>query len=211
MIAWLTGLPCSGKTTLGRAVTARLKNAGSKAQFLDGDEVRKWLWPELGFSHSDREENIHRFGLLAGILSHHGIVAIVSAVSPYRASRDLVRRNSWQFIEVFVNAPLNVCELRDVKGMYRKARAGEIPDFTGVSDPYEPPLHPELECRTDLETIDESVSKIMDRIQKEKLNAQDHRPSRNGQDFQDGAPPSDRARPAFPIPQLRETEFAGPT
>src|SRR5271170_2682501 len=164
MTVWLTGLPCSGKTTLGLAVTGRLKASGWKTEFLDGDVVRRELWRELAFSKADREENVRRFGFLAGLLSRHGIVAVVSAVSPYRGSRDLVRGDSTQFLEVYVNAPLAVCEQRDVKGMYRKARAGQLPGFTGVADPYEPPLHPEVECRTDLETVEESVEKIMQAI-----------------------------------------------
>jgi adenylyl-sulfate kinase len=164
MTVWLTGLPCSGKTTLGLVVTERLKASGWKAEFLDGDVVRRELWRELAFSKSDRDENIRRFGFLAAMLSRHGVVAVVSAVSPYRASRELVRAASTQFLEVYVNAPLAICEQRDVKGMYRKARSGEIPGFTGVADPYEPPLHPEVECRTDIESIDESVAKIMSAV-----------------------------------------------
>src|ERR1700722_11864213 len=165
MTVWLTGLPCSGKTTLGLAVTGRLKASGWKAEFLDGDVVRRELWRELAFSKADREENVRRFGFLAGLLSRHGIVAVVSAVSPYRISRDLVRGDSQQFLEVYVNAPLAVCEQRDVKGMYRKARSGELPGFTGVASPYEAPLHPEVECRTDLETVEQSVAKIMTAIE----------------------------------------------
>lgn len=165
MTVWLTGLPCSGKTTLGLAVTGRLKASGWKAEFLDGDVVRRELWRELAFSKADREENVRRFGFLAGLLSRHGIVAVVSAVSPYRVSRDLVRGDSTRFLEVYVNAPLAVCEQRDGKGMYRKARAGELPGFTGVADPYEPPLNPEVECRTDLETVEESVAKIMQTVE----------------------------------------------
>ena len=164
MTVWLTGLPCSGKTTLGLSVTGRLKAAGCQAEFLDGDVVRRELWRELAFSKADREENVRRLGFLAGLLARQGIVAVVSAVSPYRASRDLVRGDSTQFLEVYVNAPLAVCEQRDVKGMYRKARSGELPGFTGVADPYEPPLHPEIECRTNLETVEESVAKIMQAV-----------------------------------------------
>ena len=126
--------------------------------------MRRELWRELAFSKADREENVRRLGFLAGLLARQGIVAVVSAVSPYRASRDLVRGDSTQFLEVYVNAPLAVCEQRDVKGMYRKARSGELPGFTGVADPYEPPLHPEIECRTDLETVEESVAKIMQAV-----------------------------------------------
>ncbi len=165
MTVWLTGLPCSGKTTLGLAVTGRLKALGWRAEFLDGDVVRRELWRELAFSKADREENVRRFGVLAALLSRHGVVAVVSAVSPYRASRDLVRTDSTEFLEVYVNAPLAICEQRDVKGMYRKARSGELAGFTGIADPYEAPLHPEVECRTDLETVEESVAKIMQRIE----------------------------------------------
>jgi adenylyl-sulfate kinase len=165
MTVWLTGLPCSGKTTLGLAVTGRLRASGWKAEFLDGDVVRRELWRELAFSKADREENVRRFGFLAGLLSRHGIVAVVSAVSPYRVSRELVRRDSTQFLEVYVNAPLAVCEQRDVKGMYRKARSGEISGFTGVADPYEAPLNPEVECRTDIESVEESVAKIMTAVE----------------------------------------------
>jgi adenylyl-sulfate kinase len=164
MTVWLTGLPCSGKTTLGLAVTGRLKASGLRAEFLDGDVVRRELWRELAFSKTDREENVRRFGILAGLLSRHGVVVVVSAVSPYRASRDLVRRDSTQFLEVYVNAPLAVCEQRDGKGMYRRARAGDLPGFTGIADPYEAPLQPEVECRTDLESIEESIAKIMQAI-----------------------------------------------
>lgn len=161
MTIWLTGLPCSGKTTLGLALTGRLLAAGRKAELLDGDVLRRERWKDLGFSRPDREENIRRIGSLAETLAGNGIVAIVSAVSPYRTMREEVRSRSSGLIEVYVNAPLSVCERRDVKGMYRKARLGELTGFTGIDDPYEPPLRPEVECRTDLETIEESVEKIL--------------------------------------------------
>ncbi len=164
MTVWLTGLPCAGKTTLGLALTARLRARGLQAEFLDGDVIRRELWRDLGFRKMDREENIRRLGFVAGLLARNGVIAVVSAVSPYRASRDSVRRQSSRFLEVYVNAPLAVCERRDVKGMYHQARAGQLPGFTGVDDPYEAPLHPEVECRTDLETIEESVGKILERL-----------------------------------------------
>jgi adenylylsulfate kinase len=164
MTVWLTGPPCSGKSTLGLAVTTRLNAGGWRAELLDGDELRKELWPELGFTKRDRNENIRRFGFLAAMLCGQGIVPVVSAVSPYREARDQVRRNCVRFLEVFVDAPLATLERRDVKGMYKQARAGEIATFTGVSDPYEPPANPEVHCRTDLETIPESVTKIMQHI-----------------------------------------------
>jgi adenylylsulfate kinase len=160
MVIWLTGLPCSGKTTLGLALTERLKSAGIKVELLDGDAVRAELWPELGFNSWDRDKNVHRFGFLAGMLSRQGIIAVVSAVSPYRAARELVRKANPDFIEVYVNAPLAICEKRDVKGMYHRARMGELDGFTGVGDPYERPVDYEVECFTDRETVDQCVDKI---------------------------------------------------
>lgn len=161
MTLWLTGLPCSGKTTLGREVTKRLKAAGGKAELLDGDVLRHELWHDLGFTREDREENVRRIARLADVLERRGLVAVVSAVSPYRADRRAVRNSSADFIEIYVNAPLAVCEQRDLKGMYRRARKGELKGFTGIDDPYEPPENPEVECRTDLETIEESAAKIV--------------------------------------------------
>ncbi len=164
MIVWLTGLPCAGKTTIGSAVAERLRAAGCKAEFLDGDVLRRELWKDLGFDKADREENVRRIGFLAELLARNGVVAVVSAVSPYRSSRDAVRRNSSSFMEVYVNAPLGICEQRDVKGMYRRARGGELKGFTGIDDPYEPPLNPEVECKTDRETAGESVEKVLRRL-----------------------------------------------
>jgi adenylyl-sulfate kinase len=161
MTIWLTGLPCSGKTTLGHAVAQRLIAAGAKAELLDGDALRRELCKDLGFSRHDREENIRRVGSLAEALARDGVVVVVSVVSPYRAMRDEIRNTSSRFIEVYVNAPLAVCEHRDVKGMYRRARLGQLTGFTGVDDPYEPPLSPEVECLTDQETVEQSVEKIL--------------------------------------------------
>jgi adenylyl-sulfate kinase len=165
MIVWLTGLPCSGKTTLGLALTGGLRARGRQSEFLDGDVIRRELWSDLGFGKADREENIRRLGFVAALLARNGVVAVVSAVSPYRAARDRIRRESTEFLEVYVNAPLAVCEERDVKGMYRRARAGDLPGFTGVGDPYEAPLEPEVECRTDVESIEESVGKILEQVE----------------------------------------------
>jgi adenylyl-sulfate kinase len=161
MTVWLTGLPCAGKTTLGLAIVERLRALGRKTEFLDGDVLRQALWKDLGFSKADREENIRRIGFIAELLAHNGIVAVVSAVSPYRAAREEVRRKCGRFLEVYVNAPLSVCEHRDVKGMYGRARRGELAGFTGISDPYEPPLAAEVECHTDLETVEESAEKVL--------------------------------------------------
>jgi adenylylsulfate kinase len=162
MTVWLTGLPCSGKTTLGLAVEKALRAQGRQTEFLDGDILRHSLWKDLGFAKADREDNIRRIGFIAEMLARHGIVAVVSAVSPYRAARDEVRgKCGGSFVEVYVNAPLSVCEHRDVKGMYGKARRGELAAFTGVSDPYEPPLAHEVECHTDTETIEQSAAKVL--------------------------------------------------
>jgi adenylylsulfate kinase len=161
MTVWLTGLPCAGKTTLGLAVVERLRALGRQTEFLDGDVLRQALWKDLGFTKADREENIHRIGFIAELLARNGIVVVVSAVSPYRAAREEVRRRCGGFVEVYVNAPLSVCEGRDVKGMYGRARRGELAAFTGVSDPYEPPLAAEVECHTDTETVEESADKVL--------------------------------------------------
>jgi adenylyl-sulfate kinase len=161
VVIWLTGLSSAGKTSIGCALLERLLATGRKVEMLDGDNVRRMLCRDLGFSRADRDENIRRIGFVAELLSRNGINVIVAAISPFRAARDEVRARIPNFVEVYVNAPLAVCEDRDVKGLYRKARAGDITHFTGVSDPYEPPLHPEVECRTDIETIDESVQHIL--------------------------------------------------
>lgn len=120
----------------------------------------------LGFSKEDRDENIRRIGFVAQLLTRHGVIVIVSAISRYREIRDEVRHKIGRFVEVYVNAPLAVCEQRDVKGLYKRARAGEIRNFTGIDDPYELPLNPEVECRTDLETIEESAAKVLQKLAK---------------------------------------------
>jgi adenylylsulfate kinase len=138
-----------------------LRERGIKVEILDGDVVRTNLSKGLGFSKEDRDINIRRIGFVANLLSRNGVIAITAAISPYRAIRDEVRDLTDRFIEVYVNAPLEVCESRDVKGMYAKARAGEIKGFTGIDDPYEEPLHAEVTCNTATETIDDSVDKIV--------------------------------------------------
>ncbi|HKO05349.1 MAG TPA: adenylyl-sulfate kinase [Candidatus Acidoferrales bacterium] len=164
---WFTGLPCSGKSTLAVMVAGELKRRGRGAEILDGDEVRKHLTKGLGFSREDRDENIRRIGYVCRLLSRNGAVAIAAAISPYRAVRDEVRagHESGRFIEVFVNAPLEVCIERDVKGMYKKALAGEIKQFTGVDDPYEAPLAPELAIETSAEAALESAARILGKLE----------------------------------------------
>jgi adenylylsulfate kinase len=162
---WLTGLSGAGKTTITKALEEKLLSEGYDIEVLDGDVVRTNLTKGLGFSKPDRDENIRRIGFVANLLTRHGVIVLVSAISPYREIRDEVRGKIGDFVEIFVNAPLEVCEDRDVKGLYKKARAGEIKSFTGIDDPYEAPLNPEVECRTDLETLEESVSKVWKKLE----------------------------------------------
>jgi adenylylsulfate kinase len=157
---WFTGLSGAGKTTITQAIEQKLREHDYPVEILDGDIVRENLTKGLGFSKADRDENIRRIGFVANLLTRHGVIVLVSAISPYREIREEVKARIGDFVEVFVNAPLAVCEDRDVKGLYKKARSGEIKTFTGISDPYEPPLNPEVECRTDLESLEESVAKV---------------------------------------------------
>jgi adenylyl-sulfate kinase len=161
LVVWFTGLSSSGKTTLSRAVYDRLAEAGHRVEILDGDVIRRELCRELGFSKQDRDENIRRIGFVANVLKRHGVIVLVSAISPYREIRQEMRNRIGHFIEVYVNAPLSICEERDVKGLYRRARAGDLKGFTGIDDPYEPPLEPEIVCRTDMESVEESAQKVV--------------------------------------------------
>ena len=162
-VVWLTGLSGAGKSTLAGALAARLGPA-RPVEVLDGDEVRRFLSSGLGFSREERDTNVQRIAYVARMLAKHGVLAIVAAIAPYAATRDDLRRRSAQaghpFVEIYVNAPLETVIARDVKGLYARALAGEIPCFTGISDPYEPPAAPALELRTDLETPAESEAKI---------------------------------------------------
>ena len=157
---WFTGLSGAGKTTITQALEKKLRESGYGIEVLDGDVVRTNLTKGLGFSKADRDENIRRIGFVSHLLTRHGVIVLVSAISPYRDIREEVRQKIGDFVEIFVNAPLAVCEGRDVKGLYQKARQGEIKGFTGIDDPYEEPLNPEVECRTDLESLEESVAKV---------------------------------------------------
>ncbi|MFP4009023.1 MAG: adenylyl-sulfate kinase [Spirulinaceae cyanobacterium] len=162
---WFTGLSGAGKTTISKSVAEKLRLDGYKLEVLDGDIVRQNLTKGLGFSKEDRDENIRRIGFVANLLTRNGVIVIVSAISPYRAIREEVRDRIGDFIEVYVNAPLEVCEARDVKGLYRRARSGEIKNFTGIDDPYEFPTNPDIECRTDQEELAESVAKVLGKLQ----------------------------------------------
>jgi adenylylsulfate kinase len=141
---WLTGLPSAGKTTIGRELVPRLVARGWYTDLLDGDEIRRGLSADLGFDRKSRETHAARVAFLAKLLARNGSIPIVALISPYRASRAQARTEIGRFAEVYVSTPLNVCEGRDVKGLYKKARAGEIKEMTGIDDPYEPPEHPEL-------------------------------------------------------------------
>ena len=161
---WFTGYSGAGKSTIANALTKELIAKGFNIEVLDGDEIRENLTKGLGFSKEDRDTNIRRIGFVAKLLARNGVIVLVPVISPYRAIREEMRAQIDDFVEVFVNAPIEVCEKRDVKGLYKKVRDGEIKQFTGISDPYEPPLNPEIECRTDLEELDESVAKIMNKL-----------------------------------------------
>ena len=163
---WFTGLSGSGKTTISEIVEHELRNRFRKIEVLDGDIVRTNLSKGLGFSREDRDTNVLRIGFVADLLTRNGVGVIVSAISPFKEVRDQVRRNVGEdFIEVFVDAPLEVCAERDVKGLYKKALAGEIPQFTGVSDPYEPPAAPELHIKTNEEEPPESARRVISKLE----------------------------------------------
>ncbi|MEQ9670693.1 adenylyl-sulfate kinase [Coleofasciculus sp. G2-EDA-02] len=162
---WFTGLSGAGKTTITQALAKTLQDKECKLEVLDGDIVRQNLTKGLGFSKEDRDENIRRIGFVSHLLTRNGVVVLVSAISPYREIREEVRQKIGDFLEVYVNAPLATCEERDVKGLYKRARAGEIIGFTGIDDPYEPPLNPEVECRTDQEELSESVAKVLQKLE----------------------------------------------
>jgi len=157
---WFTGLSGAGKSTISEIVHRRLRDAGRKVELLDGDVVRTHLSKGLGFSREDRDINIRRIGWVCEVLTRNGVVAIAAAISPYRGVRDEIRSRIPNFIEVYVECPLEVVASRDVKGLYKKAMAGEIPQFTGVSDPYEPPLHPEVRVNSSTQTPEQSAGQI---------------------------------------------------
>ncbi len=167
---WFTGLSGAGKSTLSLAVAQALRARGRRVERLDGDEVRQRLSRGLGFSKADRDENVRRIGFVARLLSRNGAVAIAAAISPYREVRDELRReHEARFVEVFVDCPLEVLIERDPKGLYARALTGQLPNFSGVSDPYEPPLAPEITVRTDRETVERSCDIIVGWLDAERL------------------------------------------
>jgi adenylylsulfate kinase len=169
---WFTGLSGAGKSTLAEYLTPVLRERGCKVEVLDGDEIRENLSKGLGFSKEDRDTNIRRIGYVANLLSRNGVVSITAAISPYRSVRAEVReRAEAPFVEVYVEATLDVVEARDTKGLYKKARAGEIKNFTGISDPYEAPETPEVRVNTGEESIEESARRILAFLEGERLIA----------------------------------------
>jgi adenylyl-sulfate kinase len=162
---WFTGMSGSGKSTLSVLLAARLRTMGARVELLDGDIVRTQLCRGLGFNKEDREENVRRIGFVCELLSRNGVIAIAAAISPYRAGRDELRARILNFVEIYMDCPLEVLVERDVKGLYKKALAGEIPRFTGISDPYEPPIAPEVTIASSSQTLDESLSTILRRLQ----------------------------------------------
>ena len=164
-VLWLTGLSGAGKSTIADRVYKKLAVNGRRVQKLDGDVLRD-MFPSTGFSKEARDEHIKRVGFMASLLEKHGVVVVASFISPYRTTRELVRKMCGNFIEVYVFASLAECERRDVKGLYKRVRAGEIENFTGIDDPYEQPEQPQVFIDTETQSVDESVAAIMKYIQK---------------------------------------------
>jgi adenylyl-sulfate kinase len=162
---WLTGLSGAGKSTLSDVIKLRLEERGRNVEILDGDVVRTHLSKGLGFSKEDRDTNIKRIAFVCGLLTRNGVACISAAISPYREARDWARTHIGNFIEVYVKCPIDVCRQRDVKGLYKLAEEGKIKGFTGVDDPYEEPLYPELIVETDRESVEESVTRILTRLE----------------------------------------------
>lgn len=163
-VLWFTGLSGSGKTTIAHEVEAKLLDAGVPVEILDGDVVRENLSKGLGFSEEDRNTNIRRIAFVAHLLQRNGVFVITAAISPYKAIRDEARAMIKDFIEIYADASLEVCEARDTKGLYAKARAGEIKGFTGIDDPYEAPESAEVVCDTDAEDVSQSAQKVIDKL-----------------------------------------------
>jgi len=166
---WFTGMSGAGKSTLSDRLITRLRDGNARAELLDGDVVRTNLSQGLGFSKEDRDTNVRRIGFVSELLSRNGVIAVVAAISPYREARDEVKRRIPNFIEVFVDCPLDVLVGRDAKGLYKRALAGEMDHFTGISDPYEAPVDSAIVVHSDLESIEESLDKIWAELERQGL------------------------------------------
>ncbi len=164
IVIWLTGLSASGKTTIGDALAENLKTLGHRVEHLDGDLVRK-MFPGTGFTREERDRHIKRVGYLAAMLEKHDVFVVASFISPYQEARAFVRSQCNNFIEVYISTPLEECEKRDPKGLYKKARAGEITNFTGIDDPYEPPENPEIEFNTTGISVEDAVNMILNYLE----------------------------------------------
>jgi adenylylsulfate kinase len=162
-VLWFTGLSGSGKSTIAERVRGELERRGVELEYIDGDALRE-VFPQTGFTREEREEHLRRTGYMASRLAAHGVTVVASFVSPYRESREFIRRLCPGFLEIFVATPLEECERRDVKGLYARARRGEIRNFTGIDDPYEPPEHPELTLDTRALSVDECVDRVLARM-----------------------------------------------
>jgi adenylylsulfate kinase len=160
-VIWLTGLPGSGKTTIAMLLQNELRARGLKVEILDGDEVRKNLSPDLGFSRSDREMHSKRIAYVSHLLSRNGVVTIVALISPFRCFRDYARQLVGRFVEVWVNCSMEACSMRDLKGLYKRAAQGKISNLTGVQDPFEPPINPEVIVNTEYEDPDACMNRVM--------------------------------------------------
>ncbi|MCB9721107.1 MAG: adenylyl-sulfate kinase [Candidatus Omnitrophica bacterium] len=171
VVIWLTGFSGAGKSTVAEKLSTIMTENGNKTYILDGDKIRTGLCSDLGFSPEDRTENIRRIGEVAKLFSNTGIITIVAFISPYRSDRDRVRTilKTGEFIEVFVDCPIEECERRDPKGLYKRARAGEIPQFTGISAPYEPPAKPEIHLRTKEHTVEECAHSIIEYLKQKRI------------------------------------------
>jgi adenylylsulfate kinase len=160
---WFTGLSGSGKSTIAERVHEELRRRGVAVEYIDGDALRE-VFPKTGFTRDEREEHLRRTGYMASRLAAHGVTVVASFVSPYRESRDFIRRLAPGFVEIYVSTPLDECERRDVKGLYARARRGEIKNFTGIDDPYEPPVSPELTLDTRTLSVEQGVAQVLDRF-----------------------------------------------
>ncbi|MNC03849.1 putative adenylyl-sulfate kinase [compost metagenome] len=168
---WLTGLSGSGKSTIAGLVADRLREEGQAVEWLDGDELRRSIGHGLGFSREDRFENIRRAVYIAGLLNRHGIITVISLISPYAEMRSYARQQLPAFAEVYVDCPLEMCEARDVKGLYAQARLGRIPAFTGISDPYEAPVNPELTLHTAKQPPEDSAAELLAWLKKRQQSS----------------------------------------